>query len=380
MGFVILRGEEARLKAEAAELDAIVQPAIAKGPPYSDAVIQAAQRRGDVQNVLRDMELRKLETEKAKVRSKAREEDRAGGAAEQQDLAAIEHRQTELRLETERDPERRKELEAKRDALAKKVEFLDEARNVERSARRVAEAKIRLRKAIYATPWHSANKGIRPNQCTTCADSPQRFDPVVEDKSSRSLTPEQARDEVKKTFPGLTDPKKPMKVDRLNDADLSKACGKSGVACAQPFTGRIFLPAGKGGEGSALVMHETLHAMSSPKWLAAVPPPVNESMTEYLTRKMGYFRTGEQVLEKGYEGGQPLIDAWVKGGAGREAALTKAYFTGDMSDVKKLDPSFDKTLADWGKKLTNVKPGSSLNRDDESLPPEPEPFTIPWGF
>jgi hypothetical protein len=131
------------------------------------------------------------------------------------------------------------------------------------------------------------------------------------------------------------------------------------------------------GTSSAVVYHETLHTMTSDGWNHRVGKgPTNEAMTEYLTRKAGYFETGTGFGTKAYEGGQRLLDEYIKENPAREDALAKAYFTGDFSDLDRLETlpapaqswkkPFDSRIALWEKQMEN-KLGGGTTYDDEQI-------------
>ena len=195
------------------------------------------------------------------------------------------------------------------------------------------------------------------------------------------LTAGAARDAIAAKYPDYVKPG-PMVTKVLPTRELvEQACGKGAGACAHMGSSTVSLPTNP---SASLVNHETLHALTSPKWGDRVPRTVNESVTEYFNRKMGYFAPGGFVSKKAYEGGQPLLDRYIAAKPGREDALAKAYFTGDFSALEALEdrPTFGRAapgdvlnsrLAQWDSLLKNRRPGASVTIDDEDLPKPPEP-------
>jgi hypothetical protein len=340
---------------------------VASGAPTGDL----AKEREFVAEVLRDYKLHELEQKK---RAAGPRDD----ASAMQARAGIEWEQARLRFEGERDPKRREELQNRWAAMELEVDRLEIILQTEDTRQRIAAAQERVRTALKEQAWYPRNKALRPNGCTTCADSALRFTAAVVAKSEGQLTPDQARAAAMARYPGLVNAAKEIRVNLVHGAQLLKQCGEGAAACARPDLGAVWLEAGA---EPSIVAHETMHALTSPGWMRRVPATVNEPMTEYLARDLGYYRQQDGILtSKAYEGGQRLLSEYIEGKPGRKEALVKAYFSGDFSDLEKLDSDIDARMKSWDALMKNTRPGSSVVIDDEALP-EPEPGPIfNWGF
>lgn len=241
---------------------------------------------------------------------------------------------------------------------------------------RVARERASVERELAFAPWisaRSANDPIVPNGCPTCANAPSRYASATNPK--QPLSAAAARELVAARFPRYVQAG-PMSTMSLSVGQLDAQCGKNAGGCAQIGSHTIRVSRDP---SPSLVTHETLHALTAPAWGARVPPTVNESMTEYFNRKLGYFPEAGGVMNKPYEGGQPLLSAYVAARPEREDALARAYFTGDFSALEALEDApppgqtrrqaLDLRLASWHERLVSRRPGSSLTIDDESLPP-----------
>lgn len=302
------------------------------------------------------------------------------------------HAQVELRELDVADLELRRRLDPRHaerydQALDRARDAYDSVAALERAereraaaARRAANDRAAVAGAMRALPWIRARTPedpIYPRGCPTCADSPTRFSPQAFRQQSRPVTAAAIRSELAAKYPGWVDDG-PMRSVMLGERPLREQCGPAAAACAAMGSESVYLP--RSGATPALVAHETLHALTSAGWAARVPSTVNEAVTEYLTRKMGYFEAQGGVRKKAYEGGQQLLADYVAARPDREAALAKAYFTGDFSDLEALEDSslfgrflprswsLDRRFREFDSALANVRPGTSVTIDDEELP------------
>lgn len=232
--------------------------------------------------------------------------------------------------------------------------------------------------AIHDAPWVRSlvpSSPIAPNACPTCANSATRFTAEALKRAKEKLTPAMARLNVARRYPELK--LKPTPEASILEAnELAARCGPHSAACAWPPTDEVFLSDTAQAE---IVQHEVDHALSSDAWFKRVPDTVNEGVTEYFARHLGYFPE-DGFSGKAYEGLQPVLDVWIREKPERELALAKAYFTGDFSDLERLDSNWssmgvhgesggplDKRFADWHNLLRNKLPGSDVTFDDEEV-------------
>lgn len=274
---------------------------------------------------------------------------------------------------------------------------------------RTAEAARRkdAEDAVANAPWVRslvAKSPIAPNGCPTCANSATRALAASVAKEAETLTPGMARLNVARLYPGI--PLRPTpQVQLVEGGAMEETCGKHSVACARPTEGTIFITDKARAD---IVQHEVNHGLTSDKWMMIAPATVNEGVTEYFTRRLGYFAPDGGVRTKAYEGAQHLIDDYVNEKPGRELALAKAYFGGDFSDLEMLETKsarvdfrdfepppgnatnglpleskvadfvnesnrrsgvsamFDR-FAQWNELLENKLPGSDVTNDDEAI-------------
>lgn len=231
--------------------------------------------------------------------------------------------------------------------------------------------------ALRATPWIAARPAgdpLLPNGCPTCADSKARFTPEAMRANQTPLTAGGAKNIILRRYPAYVHDG-PITTFVRSPAAIERQCGRNVVGCARLALPLVTLPPDA---EPSLVVHETLHTMTSPRWAARAPRTVNEAMTEYFTRRLGYYHVEGGVLPKAYEGGQRLINDYVAGNPAREDALARAYFAGDFGPLEALedprprdgeDSLVDRRFGEWDDALVNQLRGSSVAVDDEELVP-----------
>lgn len=268
-----------------------------------------------------------------------------------------------------------------RAAAAREAALARKRNEASRIAQRLANERDAVARTMQVLPWLKArapDDPLVPRSCPTCANAPERFTPEALARREKPVTAAGVRDELVAKYPAWVRPG-PMTSVSLTRQQISDTCGRGAAACAVMGSHSVWVP--REDATPALVAHETMHALTSPEWAKRVPGTVNEAMTEYLTRKLGYFESGGGIRKKAYDGGQQLLADYIAARPEREEALTKAYFTGDFSDLEALEdkppfgryepfrtPAWERRFASFNHALANVKPGASLVRDDEDLP------------
>ena len=268
------------------------------------------------------------------------------------------------------------ELDAELDPAHRTAHMREAARQRQREQelRRVETERRGVAASLKHVPWMSARPPadpLAPNGCATCANSSVRLSRAA--TPSQPISAGQARDAIANRYPKYVK-RGPMTTVSLSPTELDRTCGKNAAACAPMGANTVYLPRNPSPD---VVAHETMHALTSPAWGDRVPETVNESMTEFMTRRMGYFAEGGGVRTKAYEGGQPLLDRYIRANPAREDALAPAYFTGDFSALEALEDApppgktrammLDQRLASWDLLMANRLPGSSLTIDDEAI-------------
>lgn len=328
-------GDKARqLKAELAELEkGMAQFRVAK----LEKQRQAFLRKGETRDALY------IEQQQVEIRVRAGLQDASSG----------ERRKREI------DSEREKALSDSLEADWKKKQ---QARANELSA------------TIAKTPWvaNPKNAAIRPNGCSTCANSQARLQQSLADekRNAAPMTVAASRAAIGARWPNYAKKDAKNNINVVPRAHVEGFCGVGAGACVR--YGEVFLPS----DASAwTVNHETLHTLAADRWSDRMRGPVDEAATEYLNRRMGYFPPAGGVQTKAYEGGQRLVSEYIAANPAREDALAKAYFKGDFSDLERLDDyraapgktSFETRMADWTRQLENKLPDGSVTVDDEYL-------------
>ena len=357
------------------------------------------RRRGE-ETLVGDIDPDEVGHQRRNARNDEIERDKAALAGRSDDearqqLLRLELRQAQMMYPYETDSQKRRALGEVIDRNPKELARLAEKRRqiiaddpvamaqdqaaviARNTARRTMRWQPRMDASRTRRRWffHEGlqDPALEPNGCSTCANSAAVLKLTDEEEwrvMGPVLTPADAQSLIAQRYPVAGKAK--FRTEVVASAALKGAAGvylqeQKKVLVSERAPARV-------------VMHEVMHATSSPAWFERAPGNVNEAMTEYFTRKLGYSSPGV-AMTKPYEGGQRLLSDYIAANPAREDALAKAYFEGDFSALEGLEdslptqirnytmprdtPMIDRRFLMWNLELSS---GHGPLVDDEDLP------------